>query len=257
MYSPCFIIIHTGREIKAEWVHLLSLSKEIQMWTKPQFIVNSVCTRFESKLQTECIAWSLALHDPALVLYNNVTINYRIHAQLCVTVENFITDWLTDSKEKSPSREVNNHSASHETPSLLWNLKVPYCVNKSLPLVLTWARWIQSTPYHPWSIFHSMPRSSRWSLPFRFSNKNILWISHLSCVCYMSHPSHPPWFDHPNNIWWSIQVMKLLICSLLQPPAISSLLDPNIPPTPCSLTPSIYTPPTTTSNIMVLYTLSF
>jgi hypothetical protein len=18
---------------------------------------------------------------------------------------------------------------------------------------------------------------------------------------YMPHPSHPPWFDHPNNIW--------------------------------------------------------
>jgi hypothetical protein len=27
----------------------------------------------------------------------------------------------------------------------------------------------------------------------------------------MPHPSHTPWFDHPNNIWWSIQVMKILI----------------------------------------------
>jgi hypothetical protein len=30
-------------------------------------------------------------------------------------------------------------------------------------------------------------------------------------VCYMSRPSHPPWFYHPNNIWWGVQVMKLLI----------------------------------------------
>jgi hypothetical protein len=33
----------------------------------------------------------------------------------------------------------------------------------------------------------------------------------LSHVCYMPHPSHPPWIDYPNNIWWSIQVMKPLI----------------------------------------------
>jgi hypothetical protein len=30
-------------------------------------------------------------------------------------------------------------------------------------------------------------------------------------VCYMPWPSHHPRFDHPNNIWWSMQVMKLLI----------------------------------------------
>jgi hypothetical protein len=33
----------------------------------------------------------------------------------------------------------------------------------------------------------------------------------VSNSCYMSHPSHPPWFDHPNNIWWTVQIMKLLI----------------------------------------------
>jgi hypothetical protein len=27
----------------------------------------------------------------------------------------------------------------------------------------------------------------------------------------MPRPSHPPWRDNPNNIWWSTQVMKLLI----------------------------------------------
>jgi hypothetical protein len=26
-----------------------------------------------------------------------------------------------------------------------------------------------------------------------------------------SLPSHPPWFCHRNNVWWSTQVMKLLI----------------------------------------------
>jgi hypothetical protein len=36
-------------------------------------------------------------------------------------------------------------------------------------------------------------------------------ISHISHACYTTHQSHPPLFDLPNNIWWSVQVMKLLI----------------------------------------------
>jgi hypothetical protein len=35
----------------------------------------------------------------------------------------------------------------------------------------------------------------------------------------MSRPSHPPWFDDSNNIWWSSS-----LCSLLQPPATFSVL---------------------------------
>jgi hypothetical protein len=27
----------------------------------------------------------------------------------------------------------------------------------------------------------------------------------------MPCPSHPPWFDHPNNIWWSVQIIKFLV----------------------------------------------
>jgi hypothetical protein len=27
----------------------------------------------------------------------------------------------------------------------------------------------------------------------------------------MSRPPHPPWFNHPNNIWWRIQAMKFII----------------------------------------------
>jgi hypothetical protein len=44
------------------------------------------------------------------------------------------------------------------------------------------------------------------------------------CVYYMPHPSHYPWFYHADNIWWSVQVMHLLI---MQSHATSSFLDPN------------------------------
>jgi hypothetical protein len=73
-----------------------------------------------------------------------------------------------------------------------------------------------------------MFRPSGWSLPSRFSNQNTECISHPFHVYYMSYSSHPHWFDHPNNVWWSIQVMKSSLCSPLQPLATSSLIGPNI-----------------------------
>jgi hypothetical protein len=69
------------------------------------------------------------------------------------------------------------------------------------------------------------------SLPFKFSNQNFVCIPHVShATCYMHHPCHPPQFHHPNNIWWSIQVMKFLIMqsSPAPPPTTSSLLGSNI-----------------------------
>jgi hypothetical protein len=69
-----------------------------------------------------------------------------------------------------------------------------------------------------------------------------LFVSHLSHTCYMPRPSHLPWFDHPNNIWWSLEVMKLLIMqsspvcrSILPPPYVQIFSS-----TSCYQTPSIY-----------------
>jgi hypothetical protein len=59
-----------------------------------------------------------------------------------------------------------------------------------------------------------MPRSSQWSLAFRPSNQNPVNTSPLPHACHMCSPPHPPWFNHPNNIQWRIQVMKLIIVSL-------------------------------------------
>jgi hypothetical protein len=51
-------------------------------------------------------------------------------------------------------------------------------------------------------------------LPSRFPSK-ILYAfltSHMRCM--PPRPSHRPWFDHPNNIWWKVQIMELLIMKL-------------------------------------------
>jgi hypothetical protein len=123
------------------------------------------------------------------------------------------TEILAIYTEQSPSWEVTSHSASQEILLLLWNLKVHYCVHKGLPLVpIFLARCIQSTPSHPISVIHSnvilpfVPWSCKWSLPFKFSNQNIVCISHLACVLH-AHSCQPPWFDHPAEVLQSKNIL--------------------------------------------------
>jgi hypothetical protein len=101
--------------------------------------------------------------------------------------------------EQSPSQKVNSHSASQETPCLLWHLKVHYYIHKGSASVsiLSQMHPVDNFPayfpkIHSNIIFPSMPQHSEWSLPFGFPNQNAICISHLSHMCYMSCPSHPP-----------------------------------------------------------------
>jgi hypothetical protein len=75
-------------------------------------------------------------------------------------------------------------------------------------------------------IFSSAPLSCEWSLSLRSPHQNPVYTS----PPYMLHV--PPisffLFDHPNDIWWKVQTIKLLVCSLLCPLDTLSLLSPNI-----------------------------
>jgi hypothetical protein len=53
--------------------------------------------------------------------------------------------------------------------------------------------------------------SSRGLSSLQVSQPNVVCISNLSHACHMSRSSRPTSLDHPNNVWWSVQVMKLLI----------------------------------------------
>ena len=51
---------------------------------------------------------------------------------------------------------------------------------------------------------------------------------HVFChTCHMPRPSHPPPFDHPNNVWWGVQIMKLNNMQFYPSSCNSSLLGPN------------------------------
>jgi len=121
----------------------------------------------------------------------------------------FVTNWLTDwptnqptnSLPHSPSWEAFSHSASQEIPSC------SIVLGGSLQCwLLSWATYIQSTPFQPISLRSILLLFSHLLLGLRrgpFSVRGFL-------AYYMPRPSCP-WF------WWSLQVMKLLI--MQYPPA--------------------------------------
>jgi len=106
----------------------------------------------------------------------------------------------TNSMEQSPSSEVDSRSASQEFPRLLRKPKFHYHViikDPPLAFILSQINPIHNLP--PYFnktdsniILPSMPRSSEWCLPFRFSSQNIVSISNLSYPCYMVRLSYPP-----------------------------------------------------------------
>jgi hypothetical protein len=148
--------------------------------------------------------------------------------------------------EQSPSWEANSHPASQEISHLLWNPKFHYRVHNGPPLLS------QINPVHIFpqcfpkihsNIIPSNSRSSEWTFYFRFSNLNIVYISHLFHACYMPHASHPPWFHDPNNIWWRLWVVKLLTVQSSPASCHFLPLTPKYSPQhPVLKTPSIYDP---------------
>jgi len=61
------------------------------------------------------------------------------------------------------------------------------------------------------NLFPSMPRSCKWFLHSVFPTKTLHapCTSPLPYTCYMPCSSNS-WFDHPNKIWWGVQIIKFL-----------------------------------------------
>ena len=84
-------------------------------------------------------------------------------------------------------------------------------------LSLSWARSIYSMPpsyslnIDLNTILPPTPSSSKWSLSLRFPHQNPVYTTHVPRTCHMPRPSYYSWFHHPNNIWWGVQIIKLLI----------------------------------------------
>ena len=110
--------------------------------------------------------------------------------------------------------KTNRFSASQEIPRILWNPKVHYRIRKCPPPVpiLNLIKPVHALipnflNIHFNIILSFRPGSSKWSLSLSFPTK----AYPLPHTCYMSRLSHSSRFDHPNNIWQAVQIIKLLI----------------------------------------------
>jgi hypothetical protein len=101
--------------------------------------------------------------------------------------------------ELSPSWEAANCAATQELPSVLWNPKIYYRVNKSPPLVPILSQIDSTIPSHPISLRPVLILSIHLRLALASGlfpsgiSINILYAFLFPHSCYMPCPSHPPW----------------------------------------------------------------
>ena len=81
-------------------------------------------------------------------------------------------------------------------------------------------------------IFPPMPASSEWFFYSVLPTKNPVYTSPCPHTCYMPRPSHSARFDHPNHIWWAVQIIKLLIMQFTPLPCYFVPLRPKYLPQP-------------------------
>ena len=139
--------------------------------------------------------------------------------------------------EQSSSWEAHRFSESREITHVVWNPKVHYHVYKCQPPfpILSQTNPVHALTSHLLKIHHiiilpSMPGSSKWSLSLRFPHLNPVYTSSLPYICYIPCPSHSSRFDHPNNIWWAVHIIKLFAVWLSPLPCYLIPLRPKYSP---------------------------
>jgi len=118
---------------------------------------------------------------------------------------------IANSMEQSPWK-ANNESANQEIPP-----RFIIVFTAAHHWSLSWVICNQSTPTHPISLRSILILPTHLHLgrpighfPVGFPTKYCARFSFLQ-ACYVSRPPHPAWFDHPNNIWWTVLIINLLI----------------------------------------------
>ena len=124
-------------------------------------------------------------------------------------------------------------SVGWDIPHILWKLDVQRCIRRRSPpvLILRQIYLVRVSLSYVWKIHSnimlpSKPRSSKWSLPFRFSHQNHLCTSPLLLTC----PTYLIPLDLITRITFGVQHTSYSssLYSLLHTPAFSSPLGQNV-----------------------------
>jgi hypothetical protein len=102
-------------------------------------------------------------------------------------------------------------------PRILWNPEVHYRIHKSPPPVpiLSKIKEIHALSAYFLMIHFSILPSTPWSYKrcifLDFATKTLYALLPSPHTCHMPRPSLCSWFDHPNNIWWGVEVIKIVV----------------------------------------------
>ena len=98
---------------------------------------------------------------------------------------------------------------------VIWRFTNEFTIARHLSL--SWTRSFHSMPpshilkIHINIILPSQPGSSKWFPSPMFPHHYPVCTSSLPHTCYMPHSTNFSRFDHPNSMWWGVQIINLRI----------------------------------------------